>query len=392
MTVTRRWPALVLVPMLVAGCAAAGSAPRPATSAATPAPSGIVDAPTGATGAMIGGIGRFAFAPDGSLYTSACDSNVVVRLTSPTDGVPVVDGSGTSSSDFGDRGPALSASVVCPTGLAFDAQGRLLIADHGHNRVRRVEADGTITTIVGAKSPPYVNRGAFSGDGGPAVDAALDAPVGLTMAANGTLYVADRENDRVRDVTADGIIHTLAGNGFSEFGATGGDGGPATQATLDFPLSTVVDRAGNVYIADDNHNRIRRVAADGTISTVIGDGTFASGGDGGPATKAQVNDPQGVAIDAGGDLYVSEYGANRIRRIDPSGIVQTVAGTGGTSASAIGGQALMGDVPQPGQLGIGPDGALYVEDQDYGRILRIDLSTGVLSVAAGGEQGVRMTP
>jgi sugar lactone lactonase YvrE len=336
-------------------------------------------------------VGFFAFGPDHRLYTDDCGEGVVLVLTSATHGRvvagmdPVAAVSARVLRDFGDGAPATSASLVCPAGLVFDQQGRLLISDHGHNRVRRVDADGRIETVAGAKSPPRVNEGAFAGDGGRAYDASLNAPVGLTYDARGTLYIADRENDRVRVVSADGTIHTLAGNGKSAFD---GDGGPATDHSLDYPLSTVVDRDGNVYIADDNQNRVRKVAPDGTMTTVIGDGSFGSKGDGGPASKAQVNDPQGVAIDAAGNLYVSEYGANRIRRIDPAGVVTTIAGTGRDGTAGMGGPALKADIPQPGQLLIGPDKALYTDDQDYGRILRIDLVTGIVTVVAGGPAGI----
>jgi sugar lactone lactonase YvrE len=382
--------------LLVANACAVASPAVPSAGASAPGrttPAGSPPASVG-TPAVTPGFGAhagpFAFGPDGALYVSDCEAGAVIRLVTPTEAVPIVEGSGPASDDFGDGGPAMQAHLLCPAGLAFDGQGRLLIADHGHNRVRRVEPDGTIQTIVGAKSPPEINHGAFSGDGGPAVDAALDAPVGLTVSRDGTLYIGDRGNDRVRDVTPDGVIHTLAGSGDPAFAAHGGDGGQAIRASLDFPLYTAVDWAGDVYITDDNHNRVRKVAPDGRISTLIGDGSFASGGDGGPASAAQVNDPQGIAIDAAGNIYVSEYGANRVRRIDPAGIVTTIAGSGGDAADAVGGDALAGDVPQPSSMAIGPDGALYIEDQDYGRILRVDLASGILSVAAGGPDGIEV--
>lgn len=394
--------ALLVIGLTVVGCGSGPTAAAPSTAApAAAVPSSAASPPSASASPAetTVGIGLEAFGPDGTLYADDCGMGVVVALTSPTSarivagslGPPPAPGptDGTGLPTFGDGGPATAASFVCPRGLAFDADGRLLIADHGHNRIRRVEADGTITTVVGYKSPPYVNAGEWAGDGGPARDASLDAPVGITVAQDGRLFIADRENDRVRVVSPDGIIDTLAGSGKGDYD---GDGGPADQASLDYPLSTVMDVDGNVYIADDNHNRVRVVHPDGTIGTVIGDGTFASGGDGGPAAKAQVNDPQGVALDAHGNLYVSEYGGNRIRRIDPKGIVTTIAGTGEASTDGPDGPALEVPVTQPGALVIGPDGALYSDDQQNGWIIRIDLKTGALTHIAGGPDGVSLEP
>jgi sugar lactone lactonase YvrE len=381
---------------IAAGIAAAGlvltACAGPATSSeGSGPPQGESAGPT----RLLGGpynAGFFAFGPDGKLYTADCMLGVVLRMTAVDQGHVVAGWSPASThaiptgTDFGDGGPAVDAPLTCPAGLAFDPQGRLVVADHGHNRVRRVGADGTIETVVGAKSPTQVNQGVYAGDGGPALDASLASPVGLTYDTTGTLYISDRDNDRVRVVSPDGVISTLAGNGNQDFD---GDGRPATAHSLDYPLSTVVDPAGDVYIADDNQNRIRKVTPDGTIVTVIGDGSFGSKGDGGPARRAQVNDPQGVALDAAGNLYVSEYGANRIRRIDPHGIVTTFAGTGSQEDAGMGGPAAKAAIPQPGELAIGPDGALYVQDQTFSRILRIDLETGIVTVVAGGPKGIR---
>jgi sugar lactone lactonase YvrE len=342
-------------------------------------------------GPRVIGIGIPVFGPDGALYSTDCGAGVVVRLEGPTTARIVAgdwhgdDPFAPGSSPFGDGGPATSAQLVCPIDALFDPQGRLLVVDHGHNRIRRIDADGTIETIVGAGSPPVSNGGDFAGDGGPAVDAHLNSPEFLAFDAAGDLYISDRDNDRVRKVAPDGAITTFAGNGDPTFG---GDGGPAVDAGIDYPLQIAVAPSGDVYIADDNHNRIRRVSSTGIISTVIGDGSFGSAGDGGPASDAQVNDPQGVVLDASGNLYVSEYGGNRIRRIDPSGIVTTIAGTGIDGLEGMDGPAVDAQIPQPGALAIGPDGALYVDDEEYPRILRIDLETGIVTVAAGGLDGV----
>ncbi len=363
------------------GAAHSTSAPPPAASATT----------SPASYKLTVGLGMFAFGPDGVLYATDCDTGLVVAVDSVDAGHVVVGGPGTGGARFGDGGPATTASLSCPSGLAFDREGRLLIADHGHNRIRRLESDGTITTIIGVNSPPTINQGTFTGDGGPAAAATLNTPVGLTVDGAGDLFIGDRENQRVRKVSADGIMSTLAGDGDTTFG---GDGGPATKASLYWPLNTAVDAAGDVYIADDNHNRVRKVTPDGTITTVIGDGVPASSGDGGPAARARVNDPEGVVVDAAGNLYVSELGGNsdpdggnRIRRISPDGTVTTFAGTGRDGLDGVPGPAAHADIPQPGMLAIGSDGALYVQDQRYGRVLRIDLTSGEVTVKAGTSAG-----
>ena len=157
--------------------------------------------------------GWFAFGPDGALYVTDCGTSTsggmvlamdTVDTAHPVAGDPIE--FARAAAPFGDGGPAPQASIGCATGIAFDRDGRLLIADHNHNRIRRIESDGTITTIAGLASPPVSNGGSFSGDGGPAVDATLNAPVGLTVDAVGRLYIADRENDRVRRVDLDGTI------------------------------------------------------------------------------------------------------------------------------------------------------------------------------------------
>lgn len=393
-----RLSALVSI-VLVAACS--GSAPATPAAAAPGLPTTVP--PTTATPSMALvptpaesaggtrhiGVGFPAFGPDGGFYSNDFGAGVVTRLSSPTTAT-IVAGAWSGDSPFapgtppfGDGGPATEARIVGAAGLAFDADRRLLVVDHGHNRIRRIDADGTIETIVGAASPPISNGGDFAGDGGPALDAHLNSPEFLAFDSGGNLYISDRDNDRVRKVLTDGTITAFAGNGDETYG---GDGGPAVDASIDYPLQVAVGPNGDVYIADDNHNRIRKVSTTGIISTVIGDGTFGSAGDGGPATKAQVNDPQGVALDAAGNLYVSETGGNRIRRIDPSGVVTTIAGTGEEGLAGIGGPATAAHIPEPFALAIGPDGALYVDDGDF--ILRIDLETGIVTVAAGGPEGL----
>ncbi|MFE9898609.1 hypothetical protein ACFYPT_40415, partial [Streptomyces sp. NPDC005529] len=182
---------------------------------------------------------------------------------------------GTGQPDFsGDGGPAHQATLNCPRGVAVGPDGTVYIADTMSSRVRRIGADGIITTLAGT------GQNGFSGDGGPARQATLSSPEGVSVGPDGTVYIADTFNQRVRRIGADGIITTLAGTGQPAFG---GDGGPAHQALLGYPTSVAVASDGTVYIADTSNQRVRRIGADGIITTLAGTGQPAFGGDGGPA-------------------------------------------------------------------------------------------------------------
>jgi trimeric autotransporter adhesin len=233
---------------------------------------------------------------------------------------------GTGSLGFENDGrQATSAPLSNPWGVAVDSAGNLFISDTGNQRIRKVDASGIITTIAGNG-----NRG-FSGDGGPAAEAQLNMPSDVAVDSTGNLYIADQVNQRIRKVTPAGIISTVAGNGTSGFS---GDAGRANSAQLNNPCSVAVDSAGNLYIADSGNHRIRKVTPAGIIITAAGDGTTKGrwmgdyGGDGGPATAAQLSKPIDVAVDAAGNLYIADLGNFRIRKVSPAGIISTVAGNG----------------------------------------------------------------
>jgi sugar lactone lactonase YvrE len=230
----------------------------------------------------------------------------------------------------GDNGPATSAWLDSPDGVAVDASGNLYIADTSNNRIRKVDPSGTITTVAGDGTAGY------SGDNGPAISAELDRPYGVAVDASGNLYIADTYNQRIRKVSTSGTITTVAGNGHENYpgalngGGYSGDGGLATDAELNAPLAVAVDTSGNLYIADTYNQRIRKVDTSGTISTVAGNGQGGSlggySGDGGPATSAELAQPTGVAVDASGDIYIiSDQYHNCIRKVDTSGTITTVA-------------------------------------------------------------------
>ena len=195
----------------------------------------------------------------------------------------------------------------------MDAAGNLFIADSGNHRIRRVDPSRNISTFAGG--------GDTLGDGGPAVQARLSGPRGMALDAAGNLYIAG--NGRIRKVDSSGTITTIAGSGRWGFS---GDGGPAVQAQFRAPDDVAVDEAGNLYIADEQNNRIRRVNPSGTISTFAGTGEQGFAGDGGPAVEAQLAGPRGVAVDIAGNLYIADTGNHRIRKVDASGTISTIAG------------------------------------------------------------------
>jgi sugar lactone lactonase YvrE len=208
---------------------------------------------------------------------------------------------------LGDGGPATSAHLLGPEGVAVDAQGNVYIADQENERVRKVTPGGTITTLAG--SGPAIH-GSYSGDGGPATSARLNSPYGVAVDKKGNLYIADTVNNRVRKVNPKGTITTFAGTGKPGFS---GNGGPATRAKLYHPLGVAVDARGNVYIVDSA--RVRRVSPGGTISTFAGGSTRTGLGDGRPATRAKLSLPNGVAVDARGNVYIADSWDNRVRKV-----------------------------------------------------------------------------
>src|SRR6266850_2093795 len=223
----------------------------------------------------------------------------------------------------GDGGAATSASLNRPYGVALDASGNLYVADYLNNRIRKVTAaTGILTTVAGNGSPT------FAGDGGAATGASLSGPAGVALDASGNLYIADYFNARIRKVAAaTGIITTVAGNGTATFA---GDGGAATSASLSYPYGVALDASGNLYIPDSGNQRIRKITATtGIITTVAGNGINTFAGDGGAATSASLSSPTGVALDASGNLYIADYGNQRIRKVAAaSGVITTVAGNG----------------------------------------------------------------
>ncbi len=344
-----------------------------------------------ATSASLNGPNGVAVDAAGNLYI-ADQLNHRVRKVNRQGVITTVAGNGTAGPLLGDGGPATSASVNLPSGVALDAAGNVYIAQQGDHRVRRVDASGIITTVADS------GLGGYAGDGGPATQARLASPRGVAVDAAGSIYIADRLNQLIRKVSPAGIISTVAGNGQQGFS---GDGGPATQAALKGPNGVAVDAAGNLYIADEENGRIRKVSVDGIISTVAGAGCgYATdlpvfSGDGGRATAAPggagpaacLAVPQGVAVDAAGNLYIADTLNRRIRRVSPAGIITTLAGNGQPRFLGDGGPATSAALDRPRHLALGPAGNLYIADARNHRIRKISPQGTISTTAGNGQQG-----
>lgn len=265
--------------------------------------------------------------------------------------------------------------VPSPFALAVDGAGNLFIAERDGNRIRRVEVGtGLITTVAGT------GASGFSGDGGPAIAAQLSTPSGIAVDPAGNLFIADSDNHRVRRVAAaTGFITTIAGTGTAAFS---GDTGAATAADLSTPRGLAVDGAGNVFIADTGNNRVRRVAADGSIDTVAGNGTAAFSGDGGPATAAALSEPRDLLVDPAGDLLVADTGNNRIRLIS-AGAISTLAGSGVAGFGGDGGPATAAVLFEPSGLALDAAGNVLIADLGNNRIRRVVTATGTIDTFAG---------
>ena len=290
---------------------------------------------------------------------------------------------GTGAGGFaGDGGPATRAQLRYPAGLAVDRQGRLLVADSGNGRIRRIDlGTGLITTVAGGGSDPAID------DGVPATQARLLDPEGIAVAASGDLLIADGFGHRVRRVeAASGLIFSVAGTGRA---GSSGDGGPATLAELEAPVGVAVDQAGRVIVVDINDNRIRRVDGVGIITTVAGDGSYSMLGDGGPATAAGLAWPSDLAFDADGNLLIVSSMDDRIRRVDGrTGTIMTVAGGGSRrDVAADGGPAIEASLGYPQGIAPHPDGGFLFSESVGSRLRRVAGKTGIITTVGGDGQG-----
>ena len=306
---------------------------------------------------------------------------------------------------YGDGGLAINAALNNPGGVAVDSAGNLFISDSGNNCIRKVDTNGLITTVASILSPSgllvditgnlfvacvsgsvvvkvdtngivttVAGGGSFGywGDGGPATSAGLWNPAGVALDNKGVVYIADTQNYRIRRVDTNGIISTVTGNGLANFF---GDGGPATNAAVSFPWGVMVDSARDLYIADQKNQRIRKVDANGIITTVAGHGNSFYSGDGGVATNAALNNPSSMTVDSAGNLFIADSSNNRIRKVDTNGIISTVAGNSGSGFSGYSGPAENMTLAFPSGVTMDNAGNVLIADQGNSRICKLTTTT-----------------
>ena len=328
-----------------------------------------------ATAAQLNGPRGVTVGDDDYIYIADTGNNRIHQI-GPDGVITTIAG----AEDGGD-GPAMSPQLSVPRGVAVDAGGNLYIADTGNNQIHKLDDEG-IVTVAGAGG---------LGDEGPATNARLLEPTGLAIDVDGTIYITDSGNNRVRKVDVEGTITTLAGTGEE---GDGGDGGPATEAQLYYPIGVAIDSEGNVYISDTFNNRIRKVDSEGIITTFAGTGDrgrFEADeiGDGGPATEGKLRGPTGLAFDAEGSLYITDFGNSRIRKVDTEVIITTFAGTGERSFSGDDGPAGVAQFSSPLGFEIDGDGNFYLTDRYYdrNRIRKIDTEGIVTTIAETASSG-----
>jgi hypothetical protein len=283
----------------------------------------------------------------------------------------------------GDDGPAAKAELSFPIRAVAAPDGGILIADEANNVIREVHVDGTITTLAGV-----AGAGGYGGDRGPATKAHLNQPTGVSPIAGGGLLIADRANNRIRQVSRDGVITTVAGSGAmcANPARACGDGGPAKAARLNAPDRVVPLPGGGFLFTENRGNKVRLVGADGTISRVAGTGVACRAptsacGDGGPAVAARLNAPNGVAVAPGGDVVISDSNDHRIRMVSAGGVITTIAGNGIAGSFGNGIAATKANLNTPSSVAVAPDGSIVIADT-FSHLVPV-VNGGVIRTLAG---------
>ncbi|HUB77318.1 MAG TPA: IPT/TIG domain-containing protein [Bryobacteraceae bacterium] len=312
-----------------------------------------------------------------NIYIADSANAAIREVTASTGIINTIAGSLTAGvGDAGDGGPATSAALVTPYAITVDSNGNVFFVENGDSVIREVNAAKQYIYRVAGNA-----TAGFSGDGSAATKAQLNFPTGLALDSSGDVYIADSLNYRVRKVSG-GSISTIAGNGVVSYS---GDGGPASSAQLNTPHAVAVDSSGNFYIADTLNNVVRKVSSGGTISTIAGNGTAGYGGDGGSAAAAQLNHPQGIAVDTSGNVYVSDTQNARVRKIS-GGTITTVAGNGTPGYGGDGGSATAAQLFVPIGLAVDSAGNLYIADFTNERVRKVS-GGNITTVAGNGNSG-----
>ncbi len=273
----------------------------------------------------------------------------------------------------GDGGMATAAEIRTPFDIAVDASGNIYFSDQGNFCIRKVTSSGIISTIAGT------GLQGFSGDGGPATAAAMKATFGIVLDAVGNIYFSDRNNHRIRKITPAGIITTFAGNGTAGYS---GDFGPATLAKLNAPEGLAIDKHGNIFISDDQNSVIRKVTKSGIITTVAGNGIAGYSGDGGLAVNASFFHQSGVAVDSAGNIFIADFNNHVVRKVDTFGVVQTIAGKGIPGNTGDGGPGTAAYLNYPADVAVDVRGNVYVADRNNQEIRKI-YPSGIIVTSAG---------
>jgi sugar lactone lactonase YvrE len=321
----------------------------------------------------------------GNLFVAACSmeiNNFILKVDS--EGMLIkVAGMG-SLGTTGDGGPALSANFFCPLGLEFDEAGNLYVADHGGNVVRRIDPSGQVSTVVGS-GPADIFGGTYGGDGGPALEANLRRPHDLDFDSAGNLYIMDLGNNRVRRVDPEGTITTVAGNGGDGYTGDGGPATEAEFYTnLDYSQAMIaVGADGSLFVSVAAHSVVRRIDPQGIISTFAGTGAPGAPTEGAQAASSALTEPTGLAFDAEGNLYIADGALGTVYKVDPSGIITTFAGTGIEGYSGDGGPATAAQLHSPQELLVDKAGNVYIADRGNDLVRKVD-QAGIMTTVAGG--------
>lgn len=323
-----------------------------------------------ATNAQLNYVAGVAFDSHENLFI--CDGNNRIRKVDTTGIITTFAGTGIAGFS-GDNGLAINASIDNPHDIAFDAVGNLYISDFFNHRIRKVDTTGVITTYAG------MGNAGVNGDSGLATAAALGYPDGIAIDAIGNLYVSEGNHACVRRIDTAGIITTIAG--VADSTTYNGDGIQATSAHLNFPSDIAIDSIGNIFISEHFGGRIRKIDGSGIIQTIAGTGVSGYNGDNMPAVTAQLNHPLGLAFDLQWNLFIAESYNNRIRKIDNSGIITTIAGIGIAGFSGDGGLATMAKLDYPYMLTFDAKGNMFIADNFNYRVREVQsINVNILNI------------